>query len=339
MSLILPVFNEETILLKNLGILYDYLSSLKGLNGFEMLVIDDGSSDRSGELAEEFSTGRKEVRIIHHPVNLNLGNALRTGFNKACGKFTITFDLDLSYAPGHILQILETLRATRADAVIASPYMKGGKITAVPLFRRMMSRWANRFMRLAAQRRFHTFTCMVRGYRTAYISSLSLKTTNFEINPEILYKSMILRARVIEIPAHLDWSDQRLYKKSRSSSINVIGTMLHSLMAAFIFRPYVFYLTIGLVLLIISLYIVAWIFINTLRVLAETQVEPQYFDDRFSMAVGMVFQDRPHAFLIGGIVLIAAIQFISLAFISLQSKRYFEELFHLNSTTVKQLRK
>jgi hypothetical protein len=180
---------------------------------------------------------------------------------------------------------------------------------------------------------------MVRGYRTAYISSLSLKTTNFEINPEILYKSMILRARVIEIPAHLDWSDQRLYKKSRSSSINVIGTMLHSLMAAFIFRPYVFYLTIGLVLLIISLYIVAWIFINTLRVLAETQVEPQYFDDRFSMAVGMVFQDRPHAFLIGGIVLIAAIQFISLAFISLQSKRYFEELFHLNSTTVKQLRK
>lgn len=56
-----------------------------------------------------------------------------------------------------------------------------------------------------------------------------------------------------------------------------------------------------------------------------------FIDDRFSQAVGMVFKARPHAFIVGGITLMLSIQILSLGFLSLQSKRYFEELFHLNS--------
>ena len=65
------------------------------------------------------------------------------------------------------------------------------------------------------------------------------------------------------------------------------------------------------------------------------QIDPVYFDDRFSKALGSVFQQRPHAFFIGGITLLAALQILSLGFISLQQKRYFEELFHISTSLTK----
>ncbi len=188
-SLIIPAYNEEEIIEKNLCILYDFMKELNEDYIFEILIINDGSTDKTREIIEKFLTGRKEVKVKHHFINLNLGNALKTGFIHASGEYIITLDLDLSYAPHHIREILETLIITKADIVLASPYMKGGKVTAVPFFRRLMSRWANRFMRLVAQSKYHTFTCMVRGYQAKYIKSINLKSTNYEINPEILYKS------------------------------------------------------------------------------------------------------------------------------------------------------
>ena len=61
-----------------------------------------------------------------------------------------------------------------------------------------------------------------------------------------------------------------------------------------------------------------------------------FFDDKFSEAVAEVYSKRPHAFLIGGFTFVAAIQFLGLGFISLQKKRYFDELFHLNSNILKE---
>ena len=263
---------------------------------------------------------------------------MKTGFAHTEGDYTITMDIDLSYAPWHIGNLLETLVNTKADVVIASPYMKGGKVTAVPFIRRIMSRWVNRFMRVVAQEKLHTYTGMVRGYRTEFLKSLNLKTKDYEINPEILYKSMILRARIIEIPAHLDWTGKNQQGVKRTSGIRLLQTFFSGLMAAFIFRPYIFFLSFGLILFIVSLYIIGWIFINTFQMMPNIQVDPVYFDDKFSKTIGLVFQQRPYAFLVGGISLLAAIQILSLGFISLQNKRYFEESFHLTTSVLKKIK-
>jgi hypothetical protein len=95
-------------------------------------------------------------------------------------------------------------------------------------------------------------------------------------------------------------------------------------------------LSFGFLLLLVSFYIIGWIFINTFIILPTLHIDPAYFDDRFSKALGTVFQQRPHAFFIGGITLVLAIQVLSLGFLSLQSKRYFEEMFHINSSILKQ---
>jgi len=50
---------------------------------------------------------------------------------------------------------------------------------------------------------------MVRAYRKEFMQTVNLKTRDYEINPEIIYKGMILRAKIIEIPANLDWTEQK----------------------------------------------------------------------------------------------------------------------------------
>jgi Glycosyltransferases involved in cell wall biogenesis len=334
-SIILPAYNEAIILSKSVETIYQYIQNLTQYH-WEILIVNDGSKDNTGAIANELAQKYPIIRVLHHVVNLNLGNALKTGFANSKGDYVVTLDIDLSYSVEHIGMLLDTIETTCSDMVLASPYMKGGKVTAVPFFRKVMSRMVNKLMGFAAQEKYHTFTSMVRAYKGDFIRSLNLKTKNFEISPEIIYKAMILRARIIEIPAHLDWSFQN--KSGRMSGLRVFQEIFSSLMASFIFRPYIYFIGAGAFLFFVFLYVLTWIIINVYKIYPTIVVSSSYFDDRFSMAVAKVFSQRPHAFFIGGFLLIVALQFLSMGFLSLQNKRYFEESFHINTSILKKIK-
>ena len=93
------------------------------------------------------------MRILHHRVNFQLGQALRYAFNSTHGDYVAVIDCDLSYDPEHLSRMLFTIEDSRARIVIASPYMEGGKTTNIPFGRRMMSRGANWILSHAAGRR------------------------------------------------------------------------------------------------------------------------------------------------------------------------------------------
>lgn len=207
-TVVLPAFNEEAIIENSVEIIESYLRSLEDRYLWEILLINDGSTDRTGEIADDLANKYTRLRVIHHPVNMNLGRALQTGFKNARGNIIVVLDIDLSYSVDHIEKLLVKQIETDADIVLASPYMGGGSVSKVPFRRALLSRCVNWFMRFAAQEKCHTFTCMVRAYKSEFIKNLNLKTKDYEINPEIIYKAMILRARIVEIPAHLDWSYQ-----------------------------------------------------------------------------------------------------------------------------------
>jgi glycosyltransferase involved in cell wall biosynthesis len=327
-SIILPCYNEEAILENNLNSVIRYLEGKSEKYKWEIVLINDGSKDKTGEIADKFEASYSNIRAIHHPTNLNLGNALKTGFKNAKGDILVVLDIDLSYSVDHIEKMVDKLMETSSDIVIASPYMKGGKVTDVPFARRIMSRWVNEFMRIAAQDKYHTYTGMVRAYRRDFIQSVNLKTKDYEINPEILYKAMILRGRIVEIPAHLDWTEQNKFAGKRKSSIKVLRGFFSGIMSSFIFRPYIFFLAIGGVLMLLSLYELVWLLFDTLSYISNsTGTIPT-----FSESLSLQFRKNPQSFIVGGITFIAAIQFLSLGFLSLQSKRYFEELFHLGTS-------
>jgi hypothetical protein len=103
-------------------------------------------------------------------------------------------------------------------------------------------------------------------------------------------------------------------------------------MSAFIFRPYIFFLVIGTFLMVLSMYELVWLLFDTLSDLKKfTEME-----NPFSTSLALQFKKNPQSFMVGGITFIAAIQFLALGFLSLQSKRYFEELFHLGTSLKKQ---
>jgi glycosyltransferase involved in cell wall biosynthesis len=334
-SLILPAYNESAILAQSMAIITSYIEQFNSTFSWEIILVNDGSKDDTGTIADNLAQQYPYLKVIHHVVNLNLGNALKTGFANSSGAIVITLDLDLSYSVEHIGTMLQTIVSTHADMVVASPYMKGGKVTGVPFIRIFMSKWVNWLMSLSAQEKFKTFTCMVRAYRGDFIRTLNLKTRDYEINPEIMYKAMILRARIIEIPAHLDWSFQNKAGKARTSGLKITKGVFSGLMASFMFRPYMYFLLSGTALLVVFLYLLIWILIN-IYTIYPTIVSPNYyFDDKFSLALAQVFRERPHAFAFAGISLLVALQFFSIGFLSLQNKRYFEELFHISSSIKK----
>lgn len=327
-SVVLPCYNEEAILEINLNQIIKYLQEKIDQYNWEIVLINDGSRDLTGVIADSFENRYNNIRVIHHPTNLNLGNALKTGFKNAKGEIIVVMDIDLSYSVDHIGKLVDKMIETSSDIVIASPYMKGGKVIDVPFARRVMSLWVNRFMRIAAQDKYHTYTGMVRAYKKDFIQTVNLKTKDYEINPEILYKAMILRARIDEIPANLDWTEQNKHAGKRTSSMRVVRGFFSGIMSSFIFRPYIFFLAIGIFLMLLSMYEIIWLFVDTISYMSNAGV----LNHTFTYSLSIQFRKNPQSFLIGGVVFLAAIQFLSLGFLSLQSKRYFEELFHLGTS-------
>ncbi len=339
-SLVVPAYNEESIIEQSLLELSRYMESLEEKYRWELIIVNDGSTDRTGELADAFAKNRKNVGVLHHAYNFRLGQALRFAFQHCRGDYVVTLDVDLSYSPDHIERMLTKIRERRAKIVLASPYMKGGKVSNVPWLREQLSRWANRFLSLTVTKdsltgRLSTLTGMVRAYDRRLLCKLNLKAMDVDINTEILYKAMILRARIVEIPAHLDWRAPRNSgQEQRKSSMRIMRAILASLLSGFIFRPFMFFVLPGLAILALALYPIAWTFIHTFHFLQHLSSAGERFDYRFSDAISEAFKQYPAAFIVGGIALMIGIQLISLGVLALQNKKYFEELFHLNSNCV-----
>ena len=329
-SLVVPAYNEAAIVEKNLSALCQYMESVESNYRWEMLVVNDGSRDGTGKLAEAFAKTRNNVQVLHHPRNFGLGRALRSAFARCSGDYIVTIDLDLSYAPAYVEKLVDKMRESEAQVVAASPYMKGGKISNVPSLRRILSVGANRFLSVAARGNLSTLTGMVRAYDREFLSKLSLRSTGMEINPEIIYKTMLLSGSIEEIPAHLDWTFQQAKGINRRSSMKILRQMFSVLLSGFLFRPVTFFLLPGFVLLLFALYADAWVLIHFFEHYSNL---PQYsrLDIRASAAVIAAFNAAPHTFIVGGLASILSIQLISLGILALQSRNYFEEIFHLGT--------
>jgi glycosyltransferase involved in cell wall biosynthesis len=279
-------------------------------------------------------------------VNQGLGQALRTAFDAALGDYVVVVDLDLSYSPDHIGRLLDRIEETNAAMVVASPYMPGGSIGNVPWLRKVMSVWANKFLSFASKRSLATLTGMVRVYDAEFLRLLNLRSRGMEINPEIVHKALLLMSQIEEIPGHLHWrnpapnsapaSPRGKKAKKRSSSMKILRHTYDVLFSGFLFRPVVFFLFPSLFMFGLSAYSNFWVIwhcFNQYHLLAAAG------NAAMDLAVAKAFGVAPHAFFIGGMTLMLAIQLFSLGILSAQNKSYFEELFYLGSANSRRQRK
>jgi len=334
-SVVLPAFNESLILEDHLQILCEFLDGERDKYDWEIVIVNDGSADATGDIAEAFAARRDNVAVRHHEVNYGLGQALKFGMSNTRGDYIVTMDIDLSYSPEHVTRLVESLQETRAKLVLASPYMKGGTISNVPVLRKTLSICANWFLSLVAHGRLSTLTCMVRGYDGEFGRNLVLRSTGMDIMPETVYKSMIMRAGIQQIPAHLDWGLQAK-QRGRQSSMRILRHIFSTVLSGFVFRPFMFFVVPGLLLLAFSAWVNIWMVIHFLDALQL--FPPDAGTDSVSWAIARAYEDYPHTFIVGLLSLMVAIQLISLGILALQSKSYFEEVYYLGSSVERRLR-
>ena len=333
-SVIVPAFNEADVIVATLDTLVQHLRTLEPRFRWELVVVDDGSTDTTGDLAQSFAADHDEVRVLRHRVNFRLGQAMRYAFGQTRGDYVAVIDCDLSYSPDHITRMLHTAEDTGARVVIASPYLRGGTTTNVPFVRRTLSRGANRLLGLTAGGGLTTLTGMVRVYDGPFLRSLDLRAVDADINVEIVAKARILHARIVEIPAHLDWSFTTTEGKRRAVEGRLSGATISSLFSSFLFRPFLFFVVPGLLLLLVAAYSFGWVVWHVAQVYGDPSA---HGNSGLTGAIQNAYERAPHTFLVTGVTFILAFQLITLGVVAAQAKRYFEELYHLGSSIRRRL--
>ncbi len=196
MSILAPAYNEEAIICTFVQAVLREVPS-----GWELLIVDDGSTDGTPELLRELGAHHDALRVVTHPRNRGLGEALRTGFSEAVGSVIVTIDADMSH-PLDLLPVL--VRACEeSDAAFGSRFVSGGGMQGVPFVRRMISRVGNAVLRLIFWSSVRDLTTGLRAYRADVVRNLPLESDRFEIQLEISVRLLAIGARVAEIPLML----------------------------------------------------------------------------------------------------------------------------------------
>ncbi len=244
-SVIIPMYNEEDNVLRTL---IEVNSIMKDYVDYEIIVVDDGSEDDTFRLAEEVSSHNPHVVVYKQPVNMGMGRALRTGFEKSEGDIIITIDADLSYSPSHITKLAsELINDETIDIAVGSPYMKGGDVKNVPFIRLFISKVANKFVGYSMPESLSTVTSVLRAYRREVLESMDLESNGTNINLEILSKAIATRYKIKEVPAVLEGRELGKSKlKFRSKTISHVIFSLNE-------KPMILFGVIGLVLCLIGL--------------------------------------------------------------------------------------
>ncbi|MGQ0679051.1 MAG: glycosyltransferase [Actinomycetota bacterium] len=192
-TILAPAFNEEAVI----EAFVEALSAVLHPN-WCLLVVDDGSVDRTPELLGQLAERVPRLRVVTHPYNRGLGSALATGFKEARRGVVITMDADLS----HPLDLLDSLVAgcSNTDAVFASRYVPGGGMVGVPAGRVIVSKLANTFLRLIFRTKVRDLTTGFRAYRTDRIDLARVDADRFDAQLEISIRLIAAGRRIDEIP-------------------------------------------------------------------------------------------------------------------------------------------
>jgi glycosyltransferase involved in cell wall biosynthesis len=195
LSIVLPCLNEELTVGNCVKQAASFLAS-NGVKG-EVLVADNGSTDRSVEIAE--ANGAR-VAHIHQK---GYGSALAGGFKAAKGKYIIMADADESYDLINLMPFVEKLREGY-DLVMGNRFKGGIKKGAMPWHHRYIG---NPILSFVGQLFFKTpakdFHCGLRGFTKEAIKRMNLQTSGMEFASEIVVKASILEMKVTEVPTAL----------------------------------------------------------------------------------------------------------------------------------------
>lgn len=249
-SVVIPMYNEEENVIKTLT---EVNNVLENFNEYEIIIVDDGSTDKTSSLINRVLSSNSNIILLKHPVNMGMGRALRTGFEKTDGEVIVTIDADLSYDPNYIPKLIEGLD-TSTDIVLGSQYMDGGKTENIQPLRLFISKTANKLVGYAMADNLSTVTGVLRAYRKEVLDSIELDSDGTEINPEIISKAKAVGFNIKEIPVTLKG------RELGKSKVRYRKTTMAHLLFSFYEKPMILFGAIGFLLLFIGIISAIYLF-------------------------------------------------------------------------------
>ena len=146
-TVVIPTYNEK----ENIGNLIETIIGLQ-VPDLSILVVDDSSPDGTGKIVSDYSQKYPQVSLFTRAKKEGLGRAYLAGFQEAINRNAeaiIQMDADFSHDPHDILRFVNKIQ--KADLVIGSRYMQGGKVSDWATNRRLLSQWANIYARLVTR--------------------------------------------------------------------------------------------------------------------------------------------------------------------------------------------
>ena len=198
---------------------------LDAVPGSTLLVVDDSSPDGTGEIADRMAAENPRVRVRHRPGKAGLGRAYLDGFRVALDAGAtelIQMDADWSHDPKVLPALLAPILEGRADLVIGSRYVRGGKVLDWGLGRRIVSRGGSLFARTELRLSPNDLTGGFKAWRGSTLAKLpfdGIHAGGYVFQIEMTYRASRAGARVAEVP--ITFQDRRVGKSKMSRRIIV----------------------------------------------------------------------------------------------------------------------
>jgi dolichol-phosphate mannosyltransferase len=215
--IVLPTYNEA----ENLGSIVAAI--LAAAPGATLLVVDDGSPDGTGIMADALAATDPRIRVRHRPAKQGLGRAYIDGFGVALAggaRSVIQMDADWSHDPAALEGLLRPVVDGAADLVIGSRYTHGGGVVDWGLGRRLISRGGSVFARLILGLTPHDLTGGFKAWRAATLADVPLDGIHaggYVFQIEMTFRASRAGARVVEVP--ITFRDRRVGQSKMSRRI------------------------------------------------------------------------------------------------------------------------
>jgi glycosyltransferase involved in cell wall biosynthesis len=188
---VVPCYNEEATIqsLINLVLNSPWVA--------EIIVVDDGSKDRSREILASIDNAK--VRVVLHEVNQGKGAALRTGFKHATSEYVIVQDADLEYDPSEYPLVLEPLLDDRADVVFGSRFLSGRPHRVLYFWHSLGNKFLTLMSNMFTDLNLTDMETCYKCFRREVIQSITIEENRFGFEPEITAKLAKSRVRIYEV--------------------------------------------------------------------------------------------------------------------------------------------
>jgi len=192
----------------------------------QVLIVDDNSSDGTGEIAARLEGEHEGVHFLHRPRKEGLGPAYIAGFRRALAEgagLIVEMDADFSHEPAYLPRLLEA--AERADVVIGSRYVPGGGVSDWGPLRRAISHGGSIYARLVLGLGVHDLTGGFKCFRREVLEAIDLgavRSRGYAFQVEMTYRATQLGFEVVEVPIVFRDRQAGASKMSRSIVLEAI---------------------------------------------------------------------------------------------------------------------